>query len=144
MARLDRNPPINFLWLFFSRWLMSAALVFGTYNPSGTSYYDWLVSSPGRVTPTQVFTGIFILAVAVALLRNTFLSLGYLGIATILTLISMAIVLGVGLGIVDFKNVTFSTYMAEVWISLTIAIGGSWAYAQRKLSGERDVLKSPP
>ena len=37
----------------------------------------------------------------------------------------MTIVLGVGLGIVDFKNVTFSTYMAEVWISLTIAIRGA-------------------
>jgi hypothetical protein len=34
--------------------------------------------------------------------------------------------------------------MTEFFISLTIAIGGSWAYAQRKLSGERDVLKSPP
>jgi hypothetical protein len=144
MARLDLNPPINFLGLFFTSWLMSAALVFGTYNPSGTSYYDWVVNSPGRVTPAQVFTGILILAVAVALLRNAFLSLGYLGIATILVLIMMAIVLGVGLGIVDFKNVTFSTYMAEVLISLTIAIGGSWAHAQRKLTGERDVLKSPP
>ena len=58
MARLDINPPINFLGLFFTRWLMSAALVFGTYNPSGTSYYDWVASSPGWVTPAQVFTGI--------------------------------------------------------------------------------------
>lgn len=144
MARLDRNPPINFLALFFTRWVMSGALVFGAYNPSGFSYYDWVARSPGSLTPVQVFTGILILSVAVAFLRNTFLSLGYLGTATVLVLIIMAIVLGVGLGIVDFKDVTFSAYMAEVWISLTIAIGGSWAYAQRKLSGERDVLKSPP
>jgi hypothetical protein len=144
MARLDRNPPINFLGLFFTRWLMSGALVFGAYNPSGFSYYDWVVKSPESLSPVQVFTGILILSVAVAFLRNTFLSLGYLGTATVLVLIMMAIVLGVGLGIVDFKDVTFSAYMAEVWISLTIAIGGSWAYAQRKLSGERDVLKSPP
>src|ERR1700704_2474457 len=111
MARLDRNPPINFLGLFFTRWLMSAAVVFGTWNPSGRSYYDWVVNTPGGLTPAQVFTGILILSVAVALLRNAFLSLGYLGTATILVLISMAIVLAVGLGIVDFKNITFSAYM---------------------------------
>src|SRR5437762_3410555 len=109
---------------------MSAALVFGTWNPSGTSYYDWVISSRGGLSPAQVFTGILILSVAVAFLRNAFLSLGYLGTLTILVLIIMAIVLSVGLGIVDFKNVSFSAYMTELWISLTMAIGGSWAYAQ--------------
>jgi hypothetical protein len=144
MARLDRNPPINFLGLFFTRWLISGALVFGTYNPSGTSYYHWVINSPGVLSPVQVFAGILILSVAVALLRNAYLSLGYLGTTTVVVLIIMALVLSVGLGIVDFEDITFSGYMTEFFISLTIAIGGSWAYAQRKLSGERDVLKSPP
>lgn len=144
MARLDRNPPINFLGLFFARWLLSGMLVFGTWNPTGRSYVDWVLASPNGITPLQIFTGILILCVAVAFLRNAFLSLGYLGILTILVLLLMAIVFGVGLGIADFEHVTFSAYMAETLLSLTIAIGGSWAYAQRKLTGERDVLKSPP
>src|SRR5882724_9922165 len=144
MARLDRNPPINFAGLFFTRWLISGAVVFGSWNPSGTSYYDWVANSPDGLTPAQVFTGILILTVAVGLLRMAFLSAGYLGIATILALLIMALVLAVGLGIVDFQNVTFTAYTIEVLISLTIAIGASWAYAQRKLTGERDVLKSPP
>src|SRR5436190_4078416 len=105
MARLDRNPPINFLGLFFSRWLMSSAVVFGTYNPSGTSYYDWVINSSGKLTPLQVFTGILILSGAVALLRMAFASVDYLGTATILVLIIMATVLGVGLGLVDFKDI---------------------------------------
>jgi hypothetical protein len=144
MARLDRNPPINFLGLFLTRWLMSALLVFGTYNPSGTSYYDWVINSPEGLTPAQVFVGILILTVAVALLRMAYLSVDFPGAATILVLITMAIVLSVGLGLVDFKNVSLTAYMIETWVSLTLAIGASWAYAQRKLSGERDVLKSPP
>jgi hypothetical protein len=144
MARLDRNPPVNFLGLFFTRWLMCAALVFGTYNPSGMSYYDWVRNAPNGLSPMQIFTGILIFTLAVALLRMAYLSVGYLGAVTILTLIMMAIVLAVGLGIVNFDEITVSTYMVEVWISLTLAIGASWAYAQRKLSGERDVLKSPP
>jgi hypothetical protein len=144
MARLDRNPPVNFLGLFFTRWLMSATVVFGANNPSGTSYYDWVVNSPSGLTPAQILAGILIISLAVALARMAFLSLGYLGTATILVLIAMAIVLSVGLGLVDFEEVTFTGYMIEVWISLTLAIGASWAYAQRKLSGERDVLKSPP
>jgi hypothetical protein len=123
---------------------MSGAVVVGTWNPSGTSYYDWVVNSPDGLTPLQVFTGILLFTAAVGLLRMAFASSSYLGIATILALLIMAVVLAVGLGIVDFEDVSFTAYTIEVLISLTIAIGASWAYAQRKLSGERDVLKSPP
>jgi hypothetical protein len=144
MARLDRNPPVNFLGLFFMRWLMSATLVFGTYNPSGRSYLDWVAGSPDGLTPIQVFTGILILTLAVALLRMAYLSVGYAGLLTIVVLIMMAIVLAVGLRIVDMASITASPYMIEFWISLTLAVGASWAYVQRKLTGERDVLKSPP
>jgi len=143
MPRLDANPPINITGLLFTRWLMSAALVFGAYNPSGTSYYHWATSSE-FVTPGKLFVGILILGLAVAILRMAFLSIGYFGTATILFMLGMGVVFAVGLGLVDLDEFEFTTYTIEVWITLVLAIGTSWAFIQRRISGERDVLRSPP
>jgi len=42
MASLTKNPPINPVPLVTKRWLISAAVVFSIYNPSGHSYYHWV------------------------------------------------------------------------------------------------------
>jgi hypothetical protein len=143
MPRLDANPPLPYFRLFLMRWMMSAALVFGTYNPSGTSYYHWVAASP-RLTTAQLFVGIFILCVAVAFVRMAYLSVGYVGTASIVVLLGMAIVLLAGLGLLDFNKVDITTYAIEVWASLTLAIATGWAFIQKRISGERDVLRRPP
>ena len=143
MPRLDANPPINFAALFFKRWLMSATLIFGSYNPSGTSYYHWATATPG-LTPVQAFTGILLLGLVVAFFRTAYLSIGYVGAGTVAVLITMSIILAVGLGLVDFDHVAVTTYMIELWITIVLAVGVGWAFLQRRISGERDILRSPP
>lgn len=143
MERIDANPPIHFGRLFIRRWLMSIALIFSAYNPSGTSYYHWVTSAP-TLTPLQVFAGVLVLALAIAFLRMAFTSLGYFGTSVTVLMVGMGIVLCVGLGLVDFDAINISLYGIEIWASVVLAVGMTWSFVQKRVSGERDVLRLPP
>lgn len=143
MPRLDTNPPLKLFRLFFLRWLLAAFLVFGTYNPSGTSYYHWVAYAP-ELSPTQITAGILLLALTVAILRMAFMSTGYFGTAALALTVLMGIVFGAGLGLFEVEEVFFTTYTIELIVSIVVGIGLSWSFIQKRLSGERDVLRTPP
>jgi len=143
MPRLDSNPPLKFFRLFYKRTLLSAFVVFGAYNPSGYSYFHWVTASP-RLTTVQLFVGIGLLIAAVALMRMAYATVGYLGGWTIVAMIGMGIVFLVGLDITTFDDVDIGTYAIEAWISLTLAIAMGWAFVQKRLSGERAIVREPP
>ena len=143
MPRLDSNPPLKLFRLFYKRTLLSGLVVFGAYNPSGYSYFHWVAASP-RLTTVQLFVGIGLLTAAVGLLRMAYATVGYLGGWTIVAMIGMGIVFLVGLDITTFDDVDIGTYAIEVWISLTLAIATGWAFVQKRISGERAIVRSPP
>jgi len=143
MARLDANPPLKLFRLLSQRCLLSALVVFGAYNPSGTSYYHWVARSPD-LTPAQIAVGILVFTGIVAILRMAFMSTGYLGAAALTLMLLMSIVFGVGLGLFEFEDVAFTTYTIQIVVSLLLGIGLSWSFIQKRLSGERDILRTPP
>jgi hypothetical protein len=118
-------------------------LVFGAYNPSGNSYYHW-ISSTESLTTTQICVGILLLTGLVTIARMAFLSIGYFGVAAISLMVLMGITFGVGLGFFGFQDVEITTYLVLFWIALVLGVGTSWSFVQKRLSGERDVLRSPP
>ena len=143
MARLDTNPRIHFISLFANRILLSTLLVFGTYNPSGTSYHHWIMRTETLTIP-QVFVGIALFIGWVTMTRMAFLSIGYFGVAAISLMVLMGITFGVGLGFFGFQDVRITTYLVLFWIALVMGIGTSWSFVQKRISGERDVLRTPP
>lgn len=144
MARLDINPPIDFPRLFSRRFLLAATLVFGTYNPSGYSYYHWVTQGGGSLSTAQFFVGVFLFSCLVALARMAFLSIGYFGIGALSLLVIMSLLAGVGLGFFAFGNVHITTYFVLFWISLVLGVGTGWSFLQKRIAGERDVLRNPP
>lgn len=142
MASLTRNPPINPLPLVAKRWLISAIVVFGIYNPSGHSYYHWATDGGASLT-LKLVVGIFLLAAIVALVRMAFLSIGYRGIAAVLSLIYGGILFRVGLGWLAFSDVDIETYAILLWVSTIIGVGISWSFFQRRISGDKYVIKTP-
>jgi hypothetical protein len=142
MASLTKNPPINPLPLVAKRWLISAAVVFGIYNPSGHSYYHWVTDGSGSAA-LKLVVGIFLLAAIVALVRMAFLSIGYRGIAAVLSLIYGSILFRVGLGWFEFADVDVETYAILIWVSTILGIGISWSFFQRRISGDKYVIKTP-
>jgi len=143
MARLDTNPRIYFVSLFLNRILLSTLLVFGTYNPSGNSYHHWLMRTETLTIP-QVFVGIALFIGWVTMARMAFLSIGYFGVAAISLMVLMGITFGVGLGFFGFEDVRITKYLVLFWIALVFGIGISWSFVQKRISGERDVLRNPP
>jgi len=142
MASLTKNPPINPVPLVTKRWLISAAVVFSIYNPSGHSYYHWAIDGRGSL-PLKLVVGIFLLAATVALVRMAFLSIGYIGIVAVLSLIYGSILFRVGLGWFEFVDVDVETYAILVWVSTIIGVGISWSFFQRRISGDKYVIKEP-
>jgi len=143
MPDLAGNPPIKPVSLLAKRWLMCAALVFGIYNPSGRSYYHWVRSDDGSL-PLKVMISIFLFAATAAVVRMAFASMGYRGVVAILSLIFGSILFRVGLGWFEFEQVDITTYTILLWISTILGVGISWSFFQRRLSGEKYVLKTPP
>ena len=142
MASLTKNPPINPLPLVTKRWLISAAVVFSIYNPSGHSYYHWATDGRGSLS-LKLVVGIFLLAAIVALVRMAFLSIGFRGIAAVLSLIYGSILFRVGLGWFEFVDVDIETYAILIWVSTVLGVGISWSFFQRRISGDKYVIKTP-
>src|SRR5258706_8152040 len=142
MASLTKNPPIHPVPLLAKRWLICAVVVFGTYNPSGHSFYHW-VRDGGASVQLRLVVGIFLLAAIVALVRMAFLSIGYRGIVAVLSLIYGGILFRVGLGWFEFLDVDIETYAILLWVSTILGVGISWSFFQRRISGGKDVIKKP-
>ena len=142
MPKLDANPRVHFTRMLFNRWLMSASVVFSAYNPSGYSYYHWVTQTEG-FSPLQVLAGLAIFISALAIARMAFLSVGYIGSAIIAALVMMAIVFCVGLDFIEMEDVEITTYTVQFWISFVLAVGTGWSFIQRRISGERDVIRMP-
>jgi len=83
------------------------------------------------------------LAAIVALVRMAFLSIGYRGIVAVLSLIYGSILFRVGLGWFAFADINVETYAILVWISTILGIGISWSFFQRRISGDKYVIKTP-
>ncbi|HEV7371633.1 DUF6524 family protein [Arenibaculum sp.] len=143
MPRLGKTYPIKPLAMLFKRWLLCATVVFASYNPSGNSYFHW-VRDAGEVSPLLAFTGVLLLIAALAIMRMAFLSLGYFGVTAALTCIVMMLALGAGLDLFELADVEITTYMLLFWATLVLAVGVSWSLYQGRISGERDILRTPP
>ena len=71
--------------------LFSLALVFLTFNPSGYSYYHWLVDSIPPIQPLVVIAGIALLGAWLFFVRATFTSMGTVGVVLVLALFAAII-----------------------------------------------------
>lgn len=73
-----------------ARFVLALAVVFGTYNPEGVSYYHWLRGGDGPL-PLKAFVGVLLLIAWLLLLETAQSSLGTLGLV-------LAAALSVGFG----------------------------------------------
>ena len=124
---------------FLGRWIFAAALVFGTYNPSGYSYVSWLLAEQTELGPVVVIVGLVLLIGWIIYLRATFLSMGWLGVTLGTALFAAIIWLLVDVGWLSVDSTGFITYLALLLVSLILAAGMSWSHIRRRLTGQFDV-----
>jgi hypothetical protein len=124
---------------FLGRWVFAAALVFGSYNPSGYSYISWLLAEGTTFGPAQAIVGLVLLSAWIIYLRATFLSMGWLGVSLGVALFAAIIWLLVDIGWLSLETTSIITYLALLLLSLILATGMSWSHIRRRLTGQFDV-----
>ena len=75
---------------FIVRLLLSCALVFGTYNPSGRSYLHWVVDGDTDALILKIFVGMALIAAYWLILVVSWLALDAVGLA-LLALVVLAL-----------------------------------------------------
>jgi len=122
-----------------TRVALAVALVLITYNPTGQSFYHWLVAPPGDVTAVKGLLGVLLLIGWVICLRTVFVALGWLGV--ILGIMLFAAIAWVFL---DLKWIDLSAPSATAWLALLIlgallGVGLSWSLVRARLTGQVEV-----
>ena len=123
---------------FFIRFTCALALVLTTYNPSGYSYYHWILNHGDTSLPLLVLTGVILTIGWAIFLRATLRSLRPIGMVLAGALFGCFIWLAVDLNLISVTGELFIYFILIVCAAI-LGIGMSWSHIRRQLSGQADM-----
>ncbi len=121
---------------FLVRWAGCVFLVFASYNPTGYSYYHWIIGGGDAQLPMKVASGLALGTAYLAAVRIARVALGNSGFITGLvaaTLVSIAMLSLVSPG-TRFAEVV--RYLHLVSVGTTLAVGVSWSHIKHRVTGQ--------
>ncbi|RKZ98031.1 MAG: hypothetical protein DRQ43_02115 [Gammaproteobacteria bacterium] len=125
---------------FFVRLFFALILVFATFNPSGYSFYNWMLTGlETGFEPLMAFSGIVLVIGWVVYIRATITSLGLIGLILAFTFFGTLLWMVIDWGIVPADSIQLITYIVLSLLSMVLAIGMSWSHIRRRMSGQVDV-----
>ena len=124
---------------FLVRFFFALALVLGTYNPSGYSYFHWLTGMLPAVSAEAALAGVAVLIGWAVYVNSTFRSLGGLGVALGLAFFACLVWVLIDIGLLSADSSTTLVYIIEGLIAAILAVGMSWSHLRRRWSGQQDV-----
>ncbi|MBQ0724941.1 MAG: hypothetical protein KBT50_08880 [Cycloclasticus sp.] len=124
---------------FFIRFGVALVLVFASYNPSGFSYYHWIIKDISSFSPMMGLTGLTIIIAWAIYIRATLRSLGLIGISLALAFFASVFWLIIDWGLIATDNVTVLIYIVQTILCFILAIGLSWSHIRRRMSGQVDA-----
>ena len=119
-------------------------LVYGTWNPTGRSFYHWVIapffSGTPAIGPVKVLVALLLLAGWVVVIQATKRALGFGGTALLVAIFCALVWLLIAKGgLFQPHSATAFSHLGLVALSLLLAIGMSWAIVRRKLTGQVEV-----
>ena len=131
----DQFNIVSLVW----RIVFALALVLLTFNPTGHSYYHWLVDGFPAVQPLEVVVGLLLVIAWVVFVRSTLAATGALGLLLMLALFGSIVWWMVSRGWLDVSNRSAMAWVVLVILGLVLGIGMSWSHIRRRLSGQASV-----
>lgn len=126
-----------------ARLVASLALVYATFNPTGTSYYHWalapLLKDIASFNAMKFLAGIVLIVGWVVFLQATRRSLGWAGALLVAAVCAGLIWLLAEWHVVNAGNSTVLTNLGLVVAAIILTIGMSWSHISRKLTGQTDT-----
>jgi hypothetical protein len=128
---------------FFLRLLFTLAVVMLTFNPTGYSYVHWLngswSASPNTLGPEHAVAGIALFGGWLIVVTATQRALGSLGL-----LVLAAFLAALVWWLFDAHWLTMASAGALEWItlgclSILLAVGMSWSFIWRRMTGQYEV-----
>lgn len=137
-AAENEQPTEHFITLggFLVRWAGCVFVVFATFNPTGYSYYHWIVGTGDAQLALKVAAGLALGTAYLAAVRIARVALGSSGFITGLvaaTLVSIAMLSLVSPG-TRFAEVVH--YLHLVSVGTTLAVGVSWSHIKHRVTGQ--------
>ena len=125
----------GFLW----RLVFSVALVLLTFNPTGHSYYHWLLDGFPSITPGEAVAGIVLLGAWIFFVRSTFAAMGALGVGLLLALFASIVWWVTSRGWLDLSDRYAVAWVVLGVLGVLLGVGMSWSHIRRRISGQASV-----
>jgi energy-converting hydrogenase Eha subunit A len=121
------------------RFLFALVLVLTTFNPSGYSYFHWLVDTITTPTPWLALAGIVLIIGWVIYIRASLRSLGPVGLGLASIVVAVILWVFIDIGIMNIDSPSAFTWMVEIFVAAILCLGMSWSHVRRRMSGQADV-----
>ena len=125
----------GFLW----RLVFSVALVLLTFNPTGHSYYHWLLDGFPSITPGEAVAGIVLLGAWIFFVRSTFAAMGALGVGLLLALFASIVWWVTSRGWLVLGDRYAMAWVVLGGLGVVLGVGMSWSHIRRRISGQASV-----
>ena len=125
----------GFLW----RLVFSIALVLLTFNPTGHSYYHWLLDGFPSITPAEAVAGVLLLGAWIFFVRSTLAAMGALGVVLVLALFASIVWWVTSRGWLDLGNRNAMAWVVLGSLGIVLGVGMSWSHIRRRISGQTSV-----
>jgi hypothetical protein len=132
---MDEFDFVGFIW----RLLFAVALVLLTFNPTGHSYYHWLMDGFPSIQPLEAVAGILLLGGWIFFVKSTLSSMGTIGLGLLLAFFAAIVWWVVSQGWLDVSNRSAMAWVVLLVLGLVLGIGMSWSHIRRKVSGQASV-----
>ena len=122
--------------VLLTRMLIAAAVVFATYNPTGTSVYHWVSNNENPTDAWVILGAIVAILINLALLIAAWKALGMIGTVIVLVFFAALVYLSLQEGWVSSGNQQSIEWLALILYSAFLGIGLSGAIIWRRATGQ--------
>jgi hypothetical protein len=142
MVSSDQNDNGSFtLGSFAWRLLFTLALVLVTFNPTNYSYVQWLhmAYSQDTLGPEHAVAGVAMLGGWLIVITATQRALGSLGLLVMAAFMGTLVWWLIDAGVLTANTMSSIEWVVLVCLAILLAVGMSWSYIWRRITGQVSV-----